>query len=124
MKNIIVLFSLMFTLNFTYSKTEDRMIEELLFTNSSDITIVVKVYPISFIFNGYKNYHLKSRIFQNGPGIKYNFDNCIYLDLLNNLKKDTIVLPPNVSHGLAFDLTDSESGNMGAVAFGKYKIEI
>jgi len=123
LKIVLYLIGLLIFVNQAKSKDSNSFIEEILFENNSDITIEIKIFPVSLIFNGDYKYNLKSKLNQNGQPFRYDFNNCVYIELSTNVKKNMIVLSPNSYGGLAFDLTDTDSGNRGAVAFGKYKIE-
>jgi|GEM_PF-1520343 len=124
MKKNISFILLLNVIDTSVGKCQDLITEELRFTNYSNSTIYIKVYPISMIFNGFKKYNFVSKFPRFTQDYRYEYDNCVYIDRINNQKKNTIEILSGMSHGLAFDYIEGNGGEYGAVAFGKYKIEI
>ncbi len=101
---------------------------EVIFTNRISIPIYITCYPISLVFDGNKNYSVKSehRYFAQSSNLRFDYNNGVYL--LRNLpdttriKKTILYLPGHTQKGLQFDLTDNEE-NYGSIGFGKYKIK-
>lgn len=112
-----------------YSNSNSLTTGELIFHNEFNLTIYVKIIPISFIFNGYKEYSLvcKNPITNSNILYRYEYNGSVFLKNISeppNLayeKHTFITLPESVQLDLQHDYDDHEI-NIASIGFGKYKL--
>ncbi|MFZ1322555.1 MAG: hypothetical protein WAT71_13445 [Ignavibacteria bacterium] len=108
-KTIIYIFTFTFFINLNAFALNSP---EFYIYNFSNISIGVRVYPISFIFNGKQNYDLLAK-YREIPVTK---------SFINSSPGEFIL---NANENLQFnhDYNSSNNGNNGSIGFGVYKIE-
>lgn len=89
-------------------------------------TIIVKVYPVSMIFNGLYDYNLLANKRSTNAGSKFYYHTGV--NELNGVKRTEFELLPTISyHELKINFDFDVSGNSGndiAIGFGLYRVDV
>ena len=117
---LTTLLTLIYTIPFVYSQNASG---EIYISNKSTRTVVVKVYPVSMVFNANKDYNIlaHSRLTTGPPNYISIYDYNNGRDKAGVFKQ----LPNNMAFQYEFDGVGGGSTSVvGSLGYGKYKISI
>ena len=122
---IFITFLSICSFGISYSQTDDP--PEIYFSNHSNNpgrAVQFKIYPVSMVFNGDKNYNLKARLPDNQGDLRYHYISGAYLVNGSKLIFTEVPSGSSTQFGPRHDRVEYKDGSEGCIGFGIYKVEI
>jgi hypothetical protein len=114
----IVIIILLANINLLYSQDKNWQIEIYFCNYSANKYITYQVYPISAVYNGAGQLNLLAKSIKLFGRDRFDFNNCV--QILNDIKYTTIIVPPNTTGSSGPGLNSDELDGAPVYASGSF----